>query len=368
MSHCPRFHTLLLATLLLCLFSTVVIATETETAGKQLIASAPLDPNIPGNTLEAITLAALGAADAIELDLVVTEDQRLIAFHDINLARFTDVADFFPDRSSDDGRYLSPDFSILDIRRLRRITSGPDIAPAPPVTFAIPTFEDCLSLVRLLEKRLGRDIGLAINVVAPAAHRAEQIDISTMVLQTLHNYGYGIGGDALMLLSMDSDELQRIKKELLPAMKMEIPLYQRIGRMDGTGDNSLDDQEQNWMLTRIGTRLLASYAAGVVLHNSFLQDQTSIEKNKVFLENLRALDLKVFTFGEEADSQTDQNDSAFLALADLHLEGLGVDGIFTANYEKIRAHLKARMTSSPDSQQPALPVLPLQPLQVESGR
>ncbi len=85
---------------------------------------------LPEETLEAYQLAIDQGADAIEPDLIVTQDGVLIARHDPNLAFSTDAASHpeFAARKRVDGRvdgekqtgWFAHDFTLAEIRRWAR--------------------------------------------------------------------------------------------------------------------------------------------------------------------------------------------------------------------------------------------------------
>jgi glycerophosphoryl diester phosphodiesterase len=73
---------------------------------------------LPEQTLEGTALAFAMGADCIELDSLLTRDDRAIVFHDHYLDAMTDVADLFPGRARRDGRHYAVDFTLDEIREL----------------------------------------------------------------------------------------------------------------------------------------------------------------------------------------------------------------------------------------------------------
>ncbi len=74
---------------------------------------------LPEHTLEAKALAYGMGADYLEQDVVATRDDELVVIHDIHLDRVSNVAEKFPRRKRDDGRYYVRDFDLAEIRTLR---------------------------------------------------------------------------------------------------------------------------------------------------------------------------------------------------------------------------------------------------------
>jgi glycerophosphoryl diester phosphodiesterase len=58
-------------------------------------------------------------ADYLEQDLVMTKDDRLVVLHDHYLDRVTDVAQRFPQRARQDGRFYAIDFTLAEIKSLK---------------------------------------------------------------------------------------------------------------------------------------------------------------------------------------------------------------------------------------------------------
>ncbi len=327
----------------LCLFSLVcfflsgaTLPNDPErepTTLKKIIATSS-SPGIPGDTLTFVAVAATSPATMIELDVVATSDKQLVAFPEVNLSKHTDIAELFPNKADADGNYLIPDFSFDVLRKLRRVpTQYAEIKGLSRISStAIPTFEDCLALITLLEQLEGRDIHLAINIIAPAIHQKKDIDLSKLLLQTLQQAGYGENKERLLLISRDGDELQRIKKELFPLFSFEIPLYQRIGPQPGNEEDSGLPDDQSWMLTRIGSRLLGSYASGVLMHHSLLHDQQGKQLHTSFIEALRSLELPVIAYQISANQENiPEFTENFTTLINYYFDTLKIDGIVTDN-------------------------------------
>ena len=80
---------------------------------KVVIAHRGASGYLPEHTLQAKAMAFAMGADYIEQDVVMTSDDHLIVLHDITLDRTTDVAERFPERVRDDGRYYAIDFTLV---------------------------------------------------------------------------------------------------------------------------------------------------------------------------------------------------------------------------------------------------------------
>jgi glycerophosphoryl diester phosphodiesterase len=147
---------------------------------------------LPEHTLEAKALAYGMGADYLEQDVVATRDDELVVIHDIFLDRVSNVAEKFPDRKRDDGRFYARDFDLAEIRTLRAwerrgddgITAVfPKRFPTGQGAFQIPTLREEIKLVQGLNKSTGRSVGMYVEIKRPAWHKGEGVDISPILLQ-----------------------------------------------------------------------------------------------------------------------------------------------------------------------------------------
>lgn len=94
--------------------------------------------------------------DYIEQDVVMTKDDQLVVLHDHYLDRVTDVAERFPDRAREDGRYYAIDFTLAEIKSLR-VTEGSISTKTAKKSPVIQPDSQCGNLIspyRRLLKRL----------------------------------------------------------------------------------------------------------------------------------------------------------------------------------------------------------------------
>jgi glycerophosphoryl diester phosphodiesterase len=126
----------------------------------------------PEHTLEAYELAARIGADYIEPDLVSTKDGVLVARHENEISRTTDVASRpeFADRQTTktvDGAvrtgWFTEDFTLAELKMLRAVERIPEFRQENTVydgRFQVPTFQEVLDLRKRLSRELGREIGV----------------------------------------------------------------------------------------------------------------------------------------------------------------------------------------------------------------
>ena len=289
---------------------------------------------LPEHTLAAKAMAYAQGADYIEQDLVMTSDDRLVVLHDRYLDTVTDVAQQFPDRHRDDGRYYVIDFTLEEIQRLSvserfETKDGDEVAvfadrfPLWNSSFRVNTLEEEIELIQGLNKATGRSVGIYPEIKRPAFHLAEGKDISAATLAVLKRYGYAEMSDAVFLQCFDAAELQRIDAELMPQMDMHIPLVQLM-------DTSA---QYDWMLRADGMQRVAAYVDGIGPSVRLLIAPDSVPGDIRFtplISNAHEAGLVVhpFTFRRERD-QMPPFSKDYEDFLRLFVDEGGVDGVFT---------------------------------------
>jgi glycerophosphoryl diester phosphodiesterase len=289
---------------------------------------------LPEHTLAAKAMAYAQGADYIEQDLVMTRDDELVVLHDHYLDTVTDVAQVFPGRMRDDGRYYAIDFTLEEIRQLSvverfELIDGvavpvfPDRFPLGKSSFRVNTFAEEIELVQGLNVSTGKSVGIYPEIKSPAFHREQGKDISAAVLKVLKQYGYDSKDDLAFLQCFDAAELRRIHDELLPQHDMDLRLVQLV-------DTSNEYLE---MLSEGGMRELAEYVDGIGPSILLLiaPDSTASEvKATKLVEYAHAAGLQVhpYTFRRERDQMppfAKDYDDFLRIFVDL----VDVDGVFT---------------------------------------
>lgn len=289
---------------------------------------------LPEHTIAAKAMAYAQGADYIEQDLVMTRDNEVVVLHDHHLDTVSNVAELYPDRARQDGRYYVVDFTLDEIRRLtvsERFSTHngqvsavfPDRFPLRKSTFRINTLAEEIELIQGLNRSTGRMVGIYPEIKSPGFHRDEGKDISTAVLEVLKAYGYTSATDPVYLQCFDPYELIRIRKELLPAKNMDIRLVQLIGYAE----------EFAPLVTPDGILQVAEYAAGIGPSMHLLVDPDSDAGDLqvtelVGLAHAAGLTVHPYTFRREA-SQVPEYAKDFEDLLGIFLNRVGVDGVFT---------------------------------------
>lgn len=263
-------------------------------------------PGFLAHNLPALTIAIMDGAENIDINLVLTHDNRLIVFNDIYLEQNTNVAAVFPDRSREDGRYYSIDFTLTEIRDLY-LTDGDHKS-----LLHISTFEEELALIKGLEKKLSRQISISPTIKKTWFHKQEGKDISAAVLSSLNDFGYNSKQPTIFLQSYDAKELQRIRNNLMPLMRMDINLVQLIDSNEsdemrqGYG-KSTSPYNYDWMFTNFGLRSLSTYADAIGINSvRLLAPSPSTSTLNKYIEDAKNLGLQVHTTFRNVDFEKTQ--------------------------------------------------------------
>jgi glycerophosphoryl diester phosphodiesterase len=287
---------------------------------------------LPEHTLEAKALAYGMGADYLEQDVIATRDNELVVMHDIHVDRVTNVAEKFPDRKREDGRYYARDFDLSELKTLRvwerRDEDGiaavfPKRFPTGQGAFQIATLREEIKLVQGLNKSTGRSVGIYVEIKSPAWHKAEGVDITPMLLQLLDDAGYRTRDDLAFVQCFDLSEVRRIRHDL----GCELKLVQLLGENDwGESDTDYDP-----LKTPAGLKDIAATVDGVGPWIGQLIKMADIDGRPVSTGLVSAahdagLIVHPYTF------RADQLAPGFDSLEEMirwFVDELAIDGIFT---------------------------------------
>jgi glycerophosphoryl diester phosphodiesterase len=301
-------------------------------AKKMVIAHRGASGYLPEHTLEAVAMAYAMGADYIEQDVVLTKDDRVIVLHDIHLEAVANVAQVLPQRARSDGRYYAIDFTLAEIKALQvneriALPAGSAVYPKRfPVGWSrleIPTLEEEIMLVQGLNKSTGREVGIYVELKAPAWHLREGKDLAKIVVEILERYGYRDQQAAAFIQCFDPATLKRLKFE----MNVALPLVQLLG--ENNWNEAAVDYER--MRTPAGLTEIAAYARGIGpwLHHLVLgKDKAGKLNISSLARDAHALGLLVHPYTFRADEFPDVFASFDEMLRTFFFE-IQVDGVFT---------------------------------------
>ena len=233
---------------------------------------------LPEHTLEAAAYAYALGADYIEQDIVLSKDSIPIVMHDIYLDFTTNVKRIFPNRKRKDGHWYVRDFTLSELKELNvneRLKSDAkekaflNRYPLKSGTFKICTLSEQIELIQGLNKSTQRNVGIYPEIKNPSWHRNEGLDISSVTLGQLEDYGYASEKDKIFFQCFDSSELKRVKYEL----NSSLPLIQLIG--NNAWNESDDDYRQ--MVSLEGVENVSKYAIGIGPYLQLLYRVSSLD-------------------------------------------------------------------------------------------
>lgn len=305
---------------------------------------------LPEHTLAAKAMAYAQGADFLEQDVVMSKDDQLVVLHDRFLDRVTNVAEVFPERARDDGRYYAIDFTLDELRKLsfsegftvkdgEQVADYPERFPLGKSHFGLHTLSEEIEMIQGLNHSTGRDVGLYVEIKAPWFHQSEGKQVSRAVLETLKHYGYVAQDDNAVVQVFDPNGLKRIHDTLQPELEMDLRLVQLMGEtswdmtFQPDAEGKLEPYDYDWMYQEGGMQRIATYADGIgpwkpmVIEDSSTRDDIKVTP---MVEEAHAQGLIVlpYTFrldeGRIPDWASDYDDMLRAFFVDAK-----VDGVFT---------------------------------------
>ena len=305
---------------------------------------------LPEHTLAAKAMAYAQGADFLEQDVVMSKDDQLVVLHDRFLDRVTNVAEVFPERARDDGRYYAIDFTLDELRKLafsegftvkdgEQVADYPERFPLGKSHFGLHTLSEEIEMIQGLNHSTGRDVGLYVEIKAPWFHQSEGKQVSRAVLETLKHYGYVAQDDNAVVQVFDPNGLKRIHDTLQPELEMDLRLVQLMGEtswdmtFQPDAEGKLEPYDYDWMYQEGGMQRIATYADGIgpwkpmVIEDSSTRDDIKVTP---MVEEAQAQGLIVmpYTFrldeGRIPDWASDYDDMLRAFFVDAK-----VDGVFT---------------------------------------
>lgn len=306
---------------------------------------------LPEHSMEAKVLAFAQGADFIEQDLVMTQDDRVVVLHEHTLNRVTDVAQRFPKRQRADGLFYVIDFTLKELKTLKvmngsrvtakgqRVPEWPERFSVKAADFSIHTFEEEIELIQELNRLFSKNIGIYPEIKSPWFHSQEGKDISRFVLNILKDYGYQDRQQSVYLQSFDPNELQRIKHQLFPELKMDIPLVQLIALTHWQETYELNKDQQwvvydyQWMFAEGGMQKIKTYADGIGPWKPFIISETNTAKGyriSDMVQRAKAAGLVIHPYTFRADSdRIPKWATSYEHMIQVFTKEAKVDGIFT---------------------------------------
>ncbi|ADV66440.1 esterase-like activity of phytase family protein [Deinococcus maricopensis] len=341
----------------------------------------------PEHTLAAYQAAIDAGADFVEPDLVVTRDGVLIARHEPILASVdangkvteatTDVADHpeFKDRLTTktlDGvtvrGYFAEDFTLAELRTLRAKERLPQLrGTAFDGQFTVPTLEDIITLVKDVEARTGRKIGIYPETKHPTYFLTEgkhadgtpiNVNLGQKIVDTLVKTGF-TDPNRVFIQSFETANLRELATKILPAAGLKVPLVQLINGGGAPYDFTASGDKRTYadLVTPDGLKGIAAYAQGAGPNKAllFTADKNTL-KPTAFVRDAHAAGLQVHPWTVRAEPA--YLPAAYAGDVEAEFRDLiraGVDGYFT-DFPAIGTRVRAQYTT-PEVRSPQNPAL-----------
>ncbi|CAG35014.1 glycerophosphodiester phosphodiesterase family protein [Desulfotalea psychrophila] len=225
---------------------------------KRVIISTATENNLLGSISEAsIALMAMQESDYIRLPLTLSADNQLIVANNISLSE-TNAKALFPQKTQDGNFYIN-DFTVQELRQLSFSGENRGVVLGT-------TLERALTIVEAVSQKQKRQMGISLEPRKPWFYRSKGKDICASLIESLSQYD--LAGSRIMIQSYDPDELERIKKELLPRYQLNVPLILLMGVNGGEEAKEYDfgawkAYNYDWLFTSTGLRFIASFAEGI---------------------------------------------------------------------------------------------------------
>lgn len=294
---------------------------------------------LPEHTEGAKVLAIAQGADYVEQDVVLTRDKVFVVCHDVTLDESTNVKQVFPDRRRPDGHYYFADFDWNELLQLRVVER---VGKANVQVFShrfpggfqqkLMRLEEEIKLVDGLNKTLGKNVGLYIELKRPAWHRENlQVDMGAELLRVLESQNVLPEVSPCFIQCFEADELKHLKQDL----NTKFPLIHLLGAAPSKSTKS--STENNATLTPTertiewehALRETAQFADGV---GPSIDLMTLVANGEVvsngFAEAAHKLGLEVHPYTVRKDALP----RGFASLQSLHeflIQRVKVDGFFT---------------------------------------
>jgi glycerophosphoryl diester phosphodiesterase len=226
----------------------------------------------PEHTLASYELAARMGADYIEPDVVSTKDGVLVARHENEISRTTDVEErpeFAARRTTKtiDGRpvtgWFTEDFTLDELRTLRAEERLPEVREENTLYdgfYRVPTLDEVLQLRADLSQELGRDIGVYVETKHPTYFDSVGLSPEEPLLADLREARLDKKKSPVFIQSFETTNLRELDEA-----GARVPLVQLLSGRGAPYDLVAAGETTTYadLATAEGLREIATYADGV---------------------------------------------------------------------------------------------------------
>lgn len=192
---------------------------DLETTRPLVIAHQGSSGAIPEHTVAGYQLAVAEGADVVECDATVTKDLTVICMHEAWMNASTNVAQTFPasrintyyvqDEQKNITDYFSVDFTMDEIRLIRRRQRSPYRDPSYDDRFPVASLEDLIRVVQSAD----RPVGVYIETKSPVFTNSlsivqnANVTFEGLILEIIQRFGYTSSRSPCFLQSFNEDSL-----------------------------------------------------------------------------------------------------------------------------------------------------------------
>ncbi len=226
----------------------------------------------PEHTSASYELAARWGVDAVDVDLCATRDGALVARHEPEIGRTTDVAtrpEFANRRStrvidgtSYDGWFTS-DFTLAELTTLRAVERIPGTRPHNTVydgRYPVLALDEVLDLLDRVSAELGRPVGILPEVKHSTYHRAIGLPVEPALVETLRRRGRDRPDSNVIIQSFEVANLRSLKGQVgCPLLQLVDSTGAAPADFVAAGDRRTFDD----LVTPAGLREVATYATWI---------------------------------------------------------------------------------------------------------
>ncbi|HEV7506123.1 MAG TPA: glycerophosphodiester phosphodiesterase [Thermoanaerobaculia bacterium] len=302
----------------------------------------------PEHTLEGYELAIAMGADFIEPDLVITKDGVLLARHESELSKTTDVADHpelagYRTTKRIDGHevtgWFAEDLTFAEVTTLRARERHPFRSHEHDGRFKIPTFDEVLDLAVNQSQETGRTIGVYPETKHPSYFRSLGLPLEEPLLAALEAQGQSGPLAPVFIQSFETANLQAMRRQT------DLPLIQLLDSKGQPWDLALagDPRTYDDLATPRGLAAIAEYAKGIGPHKRRIvpagPDGELLPPTSLVADAHRAgLAVHSWTFRSEepflAPDYAGEPESEYEQFFDL-----GLDGVFS-DFASVAVHVR----------------------------
>ncbi|WP_369139353.1 glycerophosphodiester phosphodiesterase family protein [Modestobacter versicolor] len=218
----------------------------------------------PEHTLASYELAIELGADLVEPDLVVTRDGELVARHENELSRSTDVAahpEFAGRRRTQevDGEevtgWFTEDFTLAELRTLRAVERMPGVRPlntAYDGRFGVLTLAEIVDLARR-RSTPGHPVRVQAELKHPGWFAAQGLPMTELLTAELGRLDALRSDGPVVVMAFEPEALRRLRADLGSGGTRLVQLVEEEGVQDA-------------LVTPSGLREISTYADGIAPH------------------------------------------------------------------------------------------------------